>query len=106
MQPITWAVLAENGNIRLWSEENEAVKKLAERDGLVVTPLYAMPHWNNMDTAPRDRRILVKSQAGELYIAHWVQNPDTGDEAYCVSEGPDGMQHLLHPVQWCEIFVQ
>ena len=57
-----------------------------------------------MNTAPRDRRILVKSPAGELYVAHWVQHPGTGDEAYCISEGPDGMQHLIYPVEWREIF--
>lgn len=67
----------------------------------------AMEHragWCPMNTAPRDRRILVKSPAGELYVAHWVQHPSTGDEAYCISEGPDGVQHLIYPVEWREIF--
>jgi hypothetical protein len=64
----------------------------------------SLPTWRSMETAPRDRRILVKSQSGELYVAHWVQHPGTGDEAYCISEGPDGMQHLIHPIEWREIF--
>lgn len=104
LRPVAWAILSENGNIRIWSPGNEAVERLAEREGLEVTPLYTMPPWNGMETAPKDRRILVKSPAGELYTAHWVQNPWDGDEAYCISEAPDGTQHLVRPVQWRELF--
>lgn len=41
MKPVAWAIFAENGNIRMWSETSEAVEKLAEREGLTVTPLYS-----------------------------------------------------------------
>ena len=59
--------------------------------------------WHAIDYAPKDRRILVKSESGEVYAAHWVQDPMTGDEAFCVSEAPDGTQHLVRPVEWREI---
>ena len=40
MEPVAWAVFAENGNIRIWSPTSEAVEKMAEREGLTVIPLY------------------------------------------------------------------
>jgi hypothetical protein len=55
------------------------------------------------DYAPHDRRILVKTESGEIYAAHWVQHPMTDDEAFCVSESSDGTQHLVLPVEWREI---
>ena len=104
MKPVAWAIFAENGNIRIWSPANESIEKMAERDGLTVTPLYALPQWRSMDDAPKDKRILVKSPSGEVYVAHWVQNPASGDEAFCISEAPDGTQHLLYPIEWQELF--
>lgn len=59
--------------------------------------------WIAIDFAPQDRRILVKAESGEIYAAHWVQNPMTDDEAFCVSESADGTQHLVRPVEWREI---
>jgi hypothetical protein len=59
--------------------------------------------WTAIDYAPHDRRILVKAESGEIYAAHWVQCPMTGDEAFCVSEAADGTQHLVRPVEWREI---
>lgn len=59
--------------------------------------------WTAVDYAPHDRRILVKTESGEIYAAHWVQSPLTGNEAFCVSEAPDGTQHLVRPVEWREI---
>ena len=59
--------------------------------------------WHDINCAPRNQRILVKSESGEIYAAHWVQNPMTGDEAWCVSEAEDGTQHLVRPVEWREI---
>ncbi len=104
MRPAAWACFAETGNIRIWSPDHEPVKMAAEREGWEITPLYALPQWASMGSAPKDRRILVKSPSGEIYLAHWVQDPFTGDEAYCISEAPDGTQHLIHPVAWREIF--
>lgn len=104
MEPVAFAIFTENGLIRMWSPANEEVDLLADQKGLVVTPLYAIPQWHDMETAPRDRRILVKSPSGKIYVAHWVQHPETSDEAYCISEGPDGMQHLVYPVMWRELF--
>ncbi len=59
--------------------------------------------WNDIGDAPKDRRLLVRTDSGEIYAAHWVQNPMTGDEAWCVSEAEDGTQHLVRPVEWREI---
>lgn len=40
--PVAWAVFADNGNIRIWSSVNEPVRKLAEEQGMKLTPLYAI----------------------------------------------------------------
>lgn len=53
MEPIAWAVFAENGNIRIWSPTNEAVEKMAAREGLAVTPLYTAPEWRDVGTLPK-----------------------------------------------------
>ena len=41
-QPVAFAVFADNGNIRIWSTNCETVRKLAEEEGVRVTPLYAL----------------------------------------------------------------
>jgi len=43
MEPVAWACFAETGNIRIWSPDQEPVRKAAEREGWEITPLYAMP---------------------------------------------------------------
>lgn len=43
-----------------------------------------MTAWKDMETAPRDRRIIIATDT-EMYIAHWVQNPFTGDEAWRIA---------------------
>ena len=41
--------------------------------------------WKHIASAPKDKRIIVWT-GQERYCANWVQNPLTGDEAWCVSE--------------------
>lgn len=41
MEPVAWAIFAANGNIRIWSPDQEPVRKVAEREGLPVVPLYS-----------------------------------------------------------------
>ena len=55
--------------------------------------------WKHIASAPKDKRIIVWT-GQERYCAHWVKNPFTGDEAWCVSEDPDGMQHIVYPSHW------
>jgi len=55
--------------------------------------------WHHINMAPRNKRVIVWT-GQEKYIAHWVQHPATGDEAWCISQGPDGTQHLCHPTLW------
>lgn len=64
-----------------------------------------MTAWQTMDSAPKDRRILIKSVGGGMYCAHWVQHALNGDEAWCIVEwGDDGEQALCKEVTaWAEI---
>lgn len=59
--------------------------------------------WHAIDYAPKGRRLLVRTESGEIYAAHWVACPITGDEAWLVSEAPDGTQHLVRAIEWREI---
>jgi len=61
-----------------------------------------MGEWQSMESAPRDRRVIVWT-GQEIYCAHWSQNPITGDEAWIIAEfGDDGDQLLARPAMWCE----
>jgi hypothetical protein len=42
-RPVAWALFAPNGNIRMWSTDSEAVRKVAAAEGWPLTPLYAGP---------------------------------------------------------------
>lgn len=44
MNAKAWAVFSDDGNIRLWSTDCEAVRKFAESNGLTLVPLYSMDH--------------------------------------------------------------
>ena len=59
--------------------------------------------WKPIETAPKDRRILVWSGV-EIYAAHWVKNPITGDEAFLVATiNAEENQILVKPTHWTEI---
>lgn len=40
--PVAWAVFAPNGNIRIWSQDGESVRILADSERLPLVPLYAV----------------------------------------------------------------
>jgi len=42
-----------------------------------------MTVWKDIETAPKDRRIIIATDT-DMYIAHWGQNPFTGDEAWLI----------------------
>ncbi|MBK7491135.1 MAG: hypothetical protein IPI17_03310 [Nitrosomonas sp.] len=60
--------------------------------------------WQPMDTAPKDRRILLIMD-GEMYVGHWVQDFITGYESYSIGTLPDGMKVLIDvaPEAWHEL---
>lgn len=47
-----------------------------------------MTAWNDIETAPRDRRIIIATDT-EMYVANWVQNFITGDDAWLVARFKD-----------------
>lgn len=40
VRPRAWAIFVDNGNARMWSTLQPHVQKLADAEGLTVTPLY------------------------------------------------------------------
>ena len=92
----SWMALADSDK-RAWFAQtliidSEKAKRISELESAL--------EWHAIDYAPHNQRVLVKSESGEIYAAHWVQHPGTGDEAWCVSEAEDGTQHIIHPVEW------
>lgn len=59
--------------------------------------------WQPIETAPKGRRILVKSDQGTIYAAEWVQNPWTSHEAFSVADLPNGERVICQGVKWHEI---
>jgi hypothetical protein len=43
-EPVAWMAFADNGNIRIWAGKNNlGAKEAAEKDGLVLQPVYTHP---------------------------------------------------------------
>ncbi len=65
-------------------------------------PPSAGASWcSDMSKAPRNERILIKSDPNsEVFAAHWVKNIETDDEAWLISEAADGSQHLCKAKAW------
>ena len=59
-----------------------------------------MSEWQPIETAPRDKRVLIWS-GQEMYCAHWSRNPMTRDVAWSVAEwGTEGEQALVKATHW------
>ena len=56
-----------------------------------------------MATAPKDRRILVKTDLGNWYAVNHATNME-GDEGWLICHVPDGNDPMVHsPVGWVEL---
>lgn len=44
-----------------------------------------MNDWQPIETAPKDRRILVITKRGAMYAAEWSKNPYTDHEAWLIA---------------------
>ncbi|HZF98271.1 MAG TPA: hypothetical protein VEY92_08525 [Pseudoxanthomonas sp.] len=59
--------------------------------------------WQPIETAPKGRRVLVRKD-GKQYAADWVQNPWTGEVAWCIGDLGDGERVLvMNPDEWMEL---
>ena len=60
--------------------------------------------WQPMDTAPKDRRILLIID-GEMYAVHWVRDYITGHESYSLGTLPDDGKVLIGaaPIAWHDL---
>ena len=60
--------------------------------------------WNVIETAPRDRDILVYTEAGYCHVVWAVENVVTGEKAWMVAQFDDGDQALLtNATHWMEL---
>jgi len=42
-EPVAWAIFTDAGNARMWSTFQPHLQKLADAEGLTITPLYTSP---------------------------------------------------------------
>lgn len=64
-------------------------------------PMPGSSWCTDMSNAPRDARILIKSDPnGEIFAAQWVKNVETDDEAWLISEAAGGSQNLCKAMAW------
>lgn len=42
-EPVAWAIFVDSGNARMWTTFQPHIQKLADAEGLAVTPLYTHP---------------------------------------------------------------
>lgn len=74
------------------------IRRCEEIDRVDLVP--QCPEWLPIESAPRDKRVLVWS-GQEIYAVHWSKNPMTDDEAWIVAEwGTDGDQALVKALFW------
>ena len=72
VRPRAWAIFADNGNARMWSTLQPHVQKLADAEGLTITPLYDQAALDAAVAAERERwqsRCAGKSHYGCQYLA-------------------------------------
>lgn len=55
VRPRAWAIFVDNGNARMWSTLQPHVQKLADAEGLTITPLYDQAALDAAVAAVRDR---------------------------------------------------
>ena len=54
-----------------------------------------------MHSAPKDKRIIIKTQYGVIHAASWAYNPYTDEEVYLVCRFEDGTAILIKdPIGW------
>ncbi len=58
-----------------------------------------MSQWKEIDTAPRNKRVLLWS-GQEIYAGHWSKHIETNDEAWIVAQWGDGDQALVKATHW------
>ena len=57
-----------------------------------------------MKKAPKDKRILIKTDSGEIYAATFATNTETGETAFKIANLPDGGCLLVtEPVGWMNL---
>lgn len=58
-----------------------------------------MGKWKSIESAPKHCDCLVWT-GKNLFVAFWVQNPITGDEAFAIADLEDGDRLLVRPTHW------
>jgi hypothetical protein len=59
-----------------------------------------MDNWKPIESAPRNKRVLVVSDMGNIYAAQWAQNPFTDDIKYKIADLDNGESLLVNATHW------
>ena len=62
-EPVAWAIFTDAGNARMWSTFQPHLQKLADAEGLTITPLY---------TSPPARKPLTDEEMEKIAAEYWL----------------------------------
>ena len=82
----------ENMINRLKNEVNYLIRQNHE---LSRSDTVEADQWQQIDTMPKNRRVLLCSDQGQMYAGEWVINPITGDEQISIGALADGSKGLI-----------
>lgn len=90
LRPLAWAIFVDSGNARMWSTLQPHVQKLADAEGLEVTPLYGQAALDALaaERAESARLRHLLNLARDDYNTAAQRLQDIGDYAHDHSTGP------------------
>ena len=69
-EPVAWAIFTNAGNARMWSTFQPHLQKLADAEGLTITPLYTSPPARKPLT-DEEKLALLKKHFNAVCVPEW-----------------------------------
>ena len=69
-EPVAWAIFTDAGNARMWSTFQPHLQKLADAEGLTITPLYTSPTAQSLPFGVGGGLVAIKTLLSRDPCAH------------------------------------
>lgn len=70
-------------------------------DPAAVSDRQAGEGWQPIETAPRDREVLIfAEETGEMFVAFWGTDPEDGDQQWVFARSPSVSFIVRAPTHW------
>lgn len=72
-EPVAWAIFTNAGNARMWSTFQPHLQKLADAEGLTITPLYTSPPAQRtwVGLTDEEKLALLKKHFNAVCVPEW-----------------------------------